>query len=172
MRGRADSRVRQRDRGVALRPRPVDASAEELSSAAHAGGVELTKRLFCVPGSRLAKAEENSTAVMQPFDELVVGFQISSSGLTISGACTTQGSDQPGCLLALDRQPLLLEPGYTNLPVAQLVQLLMLPAQSWLPASREANAMADGLPLPSAEFPQQKEVASRENVTDDTTSSQ
>ncbi|MCH8839457.1 MAG: hypothetical protein IH831_02025, partial [Planctomycetes bacterium] len=60
-------------------------------------------------------------------------------------------------------RPLLMEPTYTNLPVAQLVQVLSQPASSWLPASQEAHAMAGKLPLPSVGSQAPKEVASRQS---------
>ncbi len=114
---------------------------------------ELTKRLFCVPGESLAPTKESSSGELLSFDELAFDFRINSTGMTISGACKTSDNHATGCLFANNGKPLLLQPGYTDLPVAQLVQALMPPAASWLPATREANAMADGLPLPSISTP-------------------
>ena len=73
---------------------------------------------------------------------------MTSAGLTLTGRCRSIRDGAPGCLLASKGEPLLLEPRYANLPVAQLVQVLSQPAASWLPASREAHEMAGRLPLP------------------------
>ena len=101
--------------------------------------VEAIKRFYCVPGKNL-RLEIDSDAKLQPFDELACRFHISSEGITLTGKCASLGETARGCMLAVDGRPLLMEPTYAKLPVAQLVQVLSQPASSWLPASQEAHA--------------------------------
>ncbi len=112
---------------------------------------KLTEQLFCKPGAALIPAESRDADPWLAFDELACDIQISSDGLTIFGACDKGGSDDSGCLLAASGQALLLQPRFREVPLGRLVQVLMLPGTSWLPATAEASRMADGLPLPSVE---------------------
>jgi hypothetical protein len=123
---------------------------------------DMIKRFYCVPGP-LAGSKTNSVEKMQSFDELACGFHISSAGITLTGKCASLRDTAPGCMLAVDGRPLLMEPTYANLPVAQLVQVLSQPASSWLPASQEAHALAGKLPLPSVgpQTKKEKDVATR-----------
>lgn len=120
------------------------------------------KRFYCVPGP-LAGLKSNSQERMQAFDEMACGFRVSSEGITVKGKCDSLVEAAPGCMLAIDGRPLLMEPAYANLPVAQLVQVLSQPASSWLPASQEAHSMAGKLPLPSTNSKADEEVANRLN---------
>lgn len=124
---------------------------------------EAEKRLFCVPDSRLGSLASNVSDEFEPFDELACRFQLSDVGLTIAGECRVVGADAPGCVLSRDGRPLVWEPRYANLPVAQFVQMLSQPAASWLPASAEAHEMAGKLPLPSSRPETKAEVAARLN---------
>jgi len=110
----------------------------------------LSKKHYFSLGQELAGAV-NSADLMHAFDELAFNFQISSEGVAISGACETCKHGSGGCLVALNGQPLLLQPKYRTLQVARLIQVFtpMQPGASWLPATLEASEMADGLPLPS-----------------------
>ena len=122
--------------------------------------LDMIKRFYCVPGP-LVELKTNSVEKMLSFDELACGFHISSAGITLTGKCASLGNAASGCMLTIDGRPLLMEPTYANLPVAQLVQVLSQPASSWLPASQEAHAMAGKLPLPSVGSQTPKEVATR-----------
>ncbi|MCH7753195.1 MAG: hypothetical protein IH898_13715, partial [Planctomycetes bacterium] len=122
--------------------------------------LDVIKRFYCVPGP-LVELKTNSVEKMQSFDELACEFHITSEGITLTGKCASLADSAPGCMLTIDGRPLLMEPTYANLPVAQLVQVLSQPASSWLPASQEAHAMAGKLPLPSVGSQTPKEVATR-----------
>jgi hypothetical protein len=122
--------------------------------------LDVIKRFYCVPGP-LVELKTNSVEKMQSFDELACGFHITSEGITLTGKCASLANSAPGCMLTIDGRPLLMEPTYANLPVAQLVQVLSQPASSWLPASQEAHAMAGKLPLPSVGSQAPKKVATR-----------
>ena len=149
----------------------VDVAKGELHGAAGVVSRSLlstaAKRLFCALGPRLSGAEKTSAEQPQAFDQLACRFRMTSVGITLSGTCSVDAQGARGCLLAVDRQPLLWEPGYVDLPVAQLVQALAQPAASWLPATREAHQMAGALPLPSAAETEAKQVAARPDATRD-----
>jgi len=121
---------------------------------------KLTKLLVCGPGNMLARAENGTVDPWLDFDELACNFQISSAGITLFGACDLDESRASGCLLAAGGQPLLLQPACRDVPLGRLVQVLMLPGTSWVPATVEASRMADGLPLPRASA---EEATSRKN---------
>ncbi|MGI9455089.1 MAG: hypothetical protein ACR2NU_00920 [Aeoliella sp.] len=122
---------------------------------------DFKRRLFCVPGPGIANLQSVVGDGLLPFDELSCGFHMTGAGLTLTGRCRTIRDGAPGCLLASEGEPLMLEPQYANLPVAQLVQVLSQPAASWLPASREANEMAGKLPLPRVGPQPKEEVATQ-----------
>lgn len=108
---------------------------------------ELQQRLYCRPGAVGGQAEASAVE----FDELACGFHLTATGLTLTGRCRTVSDGAPGCMLAAQGATILVEPEYSNLPVALLVQALAQPAATWLPSipgSREANEMAGSLPLP------------------------
>jgi len=109
---------------------------------------KLTKLLVCEPSKMLAEVAGRDTGSWLAFDELACNFQISSAGITLFGTCDVGESHASGCLLASGGQPLLLQPGCRDVPLGRLVQVLMLPGTSWLPATMEASRMAEGLPLP------------------------
>jgi len=122
--------------------------------------IEAVKRLYCVAGSNVVLDSAPDERLLS-FDELACEFHISDAGITLKGKCASLAIDSPGCLLTAGGRALLLEPTYSNMPVAQLVQLLSQAASSWLPASQEAHAMAGKLPLPSVGPQTQKDVAER-----------
>lgn len=123
---------------------------------------KFTELLFCVPSASLEKTKSNFADEMIAFDELACGFRINDEGISISGLCdTAENVDRSECLLVKDGQPLLLQPRSPVLPVACLVQTLLLPetSVSWLPATQEANSMGDVLPLPHG-----KRIARQEDL--------
>ena len=122
--------------------------------------IEAVKRLYCVTGADVV-LDSTSVGKLLPFDELACEFQITNAGITLKGKCASLAIDSPGCLVSAGGRALLLEPTYSNMPVAQLVQLLSKSASSWLPASQEAHAMAGKLPLPSVSPQSQAEVAEK-----------
>ncbi len=122
---------------------------------------EFVKRLYCRPAPGLANRRGSLPHANQTFDELACRFHLTREGIAITGTCKSCADGTLGCLLAIDGQPMLLEPQYKYLPVAHLVQIFSAPTAYWLPASEEAHAMADTLPLPSVRPVKQKEVASR-----------
>jgi len=128
-------------------------------SVSHSLLTAATERMFCVPGVAFPKATTSGTLQSVAFDELACSFRLSEAGITIWG--TSHSGETRGCLISRDNRPLLLQPRYVELPVAQLVQLLSQPATSWLPATLEAQRMAGALPLPSAVPNKKQEVASQ-----------
>jgi hypothetical protein len=116
---------------------------------------DAVKLLYCQPAIGLG--DEPTLA----FDELACHFQLQAAGLTLWGECTleklaVQGqvpasqNRMSGCLLARRGKPLLWQSKYI-VPVAQLVRLATSPTHDWtLPATREAQRLAQVLPLPGA----------------------
>jgi len=130
---------------------------------------KFAERLFCVPSASLEKTKRILADEMIAFDELACGFRINDEGISISGLCdTAENVDRSKCLLVKDGQPLLMQPRSPVLPVACLVQTLLLPATSvsWLPATQEANSMGDVLPLPHG-----KRIARKEDLEEKQTTS-
>ena len=125
--------------------------------------IEAVNRLYCVAGPTVV-LDPSSLGKLQPFDTLACEFHINRAGITLAGKCASSDATS-GCLLVADGRTLLLEPSYSSLPVAQLVQVLSKAASSWLPASREAHNMAGKLPLPSVGPQAPQEVASRPEET-------
>ena len=111
----------------------------------------VVEQLFC----RTIAGQSFATA--QPFDELSCAFHLTDAGLTVTGKCDAA----PGCLMSHQGRPILLEPRFPNLPVAQLVRVLARSADGWLPATRQAHSMAGKLPLPDVPGTGQKQTASR-----------
>ncbi|MCA9230144.1 MAG: hypothetical protein KDA57_05805 [Planctomycetales bacterium] len=144
--------LRWRDQRVEMAKGQLRAAAGAISGSLLLG---LTEQMFCPLGERVA-ASKVAADEMVSFDQLACGFQIDSAGITISGMCEMGEKSVSGCLLAMGGQPVLMQPSYRDLPIGQLVRMLMLPGASWLPATREANDMADGLPLPHANGPEKR----------------
>jgi hypothetical protein len=102
----------------------------------------LQERLFCTIASELT-----DKVAFHPFQRAACNFQMNEQGLTVTGECSSAGTSQ-GYLMVADGKPLVTQPGYSNLPVAQLIQVFCPLEKAWLPATREATDMADKLPLP------------------------
>ena len=124
---------------------------------------ELAKRLFCVPGTGMRSANLSNEDQLQTFDELACGYSINNLGISLRGQCSSVAWKPTGCLLAFNGDELLSEPGYSNIPLAQLVQVFSMPSKSWLPATREAAELADSLPLPTT----QGRIATRSDTASD-----
>jgi hypothetical protein len=104
------------------------------------------------------------------FDELACRFQLQAAGLTVWGECELRApgaasqarasqNRTSGCLLARRGMPLLWQSKYV-VPVAQLVRLATSPSHGWtLPATREAERLAQLLPLPGTPEPGTSETA-------------
>ena len=99
--------------------------------------------LKCVPTQALHDILTGSSVELQPFDQLIVNFQLDHTGLTLKGQNST------GILLTQRGEPLLLEPPQ-KLPLAHLVLMFHLPAIGWLPDTQAAHNMASELPLPKS----------------------
>ncbi len=117
--------------------------------------VDAVKLLYCQAAVDLGK--EPSLA----FDELACRFQLQATGLTVWGECALRtpgdakqdraGKDRmSGCLLSRRGMPLLWQSKYI-VPVAQMVRMATSSPDGWtLPATREAQRLAQRLPLPDA----------------------
>jgi hypothetical protein len=113
---------------------------------------QLQQRLLCQ-----AAALPAGEAI--PYDELACRFQIAGALLQLTGQCRTHAAGGVGCLASHQGRVLLSEPRFdarsVSLHLGQLVQVFFADQNlSWLPASREANEMANHLPLPSGQTQQ------------------
>jgi hypothetical protein len=104
----------------------------------------LQERLYCT-----VAANGTDKTEYRPFQRAACRFKLDNQGLTVSGACAVEGTLE-GCLVVANEKPLVMQPGYSNLPVAHLVQVFCPLDSFWLPATREATSMAERLPLPEA----------------------
>ena len=81
-----------------------------------------------------------------PFDQLALGFRVSSAGIVLTGQCSE------GALLVSETKPLLYSrKEAVNCPITHLVHLFHLPKRDWLPHTRSSLNMARELPLPGDE---------------------
>jgi hypothetical protein len=87
---------------------------------------------------------ESSQAVH--FDKLACGFCLNSAGLT----CIDPATNGPGVLITAEGKPLVMQPSYSNLPLANFVQLFFPLQRDRLSATREATEMGEKLPLPES----------------------
>jgi len=110
---------------------------------------QFEKLLHCVPTSAARDVSKKVSGNWQTFDELSCNFEITSRGMTLTGTCETV-PNQTGCLMAFERQPLLLQPEYTEIPTSRLTRVLFPQADSaWLPLVSQAIEMIQSLPIPS-----------------------
>jgi len=101
------------------------------------------KLFHCGVGSGWKNHQPTSAEQLIAFEQLALGFEMSSAGITLTGMC------EDGALMIAEDGPLLFSPQKnTVLPVANLVQLFHRRQKSWLPDTRGAHEMASGLPLP------------------------
>ena len=129
--------------------------------------VDAVKLLYCQAAVDLGK--EPSSA----FDVLACRFQLRATGLTVWGECALRtsgdakqdraGKDRmSGCLLSRRGMPLLWQSKYI-VPVAQMVRMATSSPDGWtLPATREAQRLAQRLPLPDAPDVTKKERGRKE----------
>lgn len=96
----------------------------------------------------LLDAEHGSRPIA--IDRLACRFQLDSSGLALTGALPADARLPQGCIATSDGRPLLRTPPYPRLPAGAWVQFVSGPAQSWVPATREAVDLAEQMPLPEA----------------------
>jgi hypothetical protein len=130
-------------------------------SASRSLVADATKLLYCQTTVELGSAPNIA------FDELACRFQMGAKGLILWGECQLETAVAVGqklaqpqnlaqppisrCLLAMQGVPLLWQSKYI-VPVAQLVRLATTPTHNWtLPATREAQRLAQVLPLPEVE---------------------
>lgn len=151
-----------------------DGRLEAARGAARAGKGVIDGRLvdaavqalYCVRPNNTADGgaspQQQNGAERIRFDELAVRFMVDSGGLTLWGECT---ATQRGAILAQSGRPLLVEPIYRNLPVATLVYLMVPHTRHYLPATREAQAIAGLLPLPPAETIEPVQQAAQQGPT-------
>jgi hypothetical protein len=85
---------------------------------------------------------------MIALDLLALRFQLGAEGLTFWGNCPAESGMQEECMAISGMQPLLMAPRVFNWPHGVLVQTVLRPPTSWVPATREAVDMAGRLPLP------------------------
>ncbi|MEM9352782.1 MAG: hypothetical protein AAGA92_07195 [Planctomycetota bacterium] len=86
------------------------------------------------------------------FDRTAFRFRIDAQGIALSGQCP----EFPGALLARGGAAVLTQPPLERLPIAHLVQTLTAEGGGWVPATRHAQQLARGLPLPQPEAPQER----------------
>ncbi|MCG8448412.1 MAG: hypothetical protein MI725_02375 [Pirellulales bacterium] len=121
----------------------VEGRLQANDGAANSSLLEAASALLhCAKTQALERSLTNRSGELVTFDQLAFAFRVDHTGLRITGR------SMPGCLLAHQGEPLLLEPP-SKLPVTRLVRLLYLPVAGWLPDTHEAHEMAGGLPLPS-----------------------
>jgi hypothetical protein len=107
--------------------------------------------LFCVPGEDFAATVNQKDPIT--FDKLACRFQLDSTGFVLRGACVAPLIDAPGCMILASGKPLLMQPNYATLPAACFIHVFCPREEHyWIPATREANDMADKLPLPTTEI--------------------
>jgi hypothetical protein len=84
------------------------------------------------------------------FDKLACRFRLNSAGLTCVDPATINNpqANGPGILITSQGKPLVMQPAYSNLPLANFVQLFFPVERDVLPGTREATEMGDKLPLP------------------------
>jgi hypothetical protein len=138
-----------------------DGRVEEAQGLLHATGGTASRSLV-TDAARLLScqlAAPLGSAALVEFDEVSCRFQLQAGGLTTWGDCKLGplGTASPSsashqtisrCLLARRGKPLLWQSPYI-VPLAQLVRLATTPTHSWtLPATRDAQRMAQVLPLP------------------------
>jgi hypothetical protein len=96
--------------------------------------------LFC----ELAEKSILESSEPVRFDKLACGFRLNSAGLT----CIDPATNGPGVLITAEGKPLVMQPSYSNLPLANFVQLFFPLQRDRLSATREATEMGEKLPLP------------------------
>jgi hypothetical protein len=106
--------------------------------------VELLKSLQNVLFCELADKSILELSQAVHFDKLACGFRLNSAGLT----CIDPATNGPGVLITAEGKPLVMQPSYSNLPLANFVQLFFPLERDRLSATREATEMGDKLPLP------------------------
>ena len=112
----------------------------------------LVQRMNCQPLPQGANKASEPAEGWYKFDELRCGFEITPHGIKVVGACNTQ-PDVAGCIMALNGQPLLLQPIRPEISLGGLAQVLLpLPKinSRWMQLSREAIEMMRNLPVPSS----------------------
>ncbi|MBN1852292.1 MAG: hypothetical protein JW829_06195 [Pirellulales bacterium] len=100
-----------------------------------------------MPGSQRRQfSKQLASSETCVFDELAFRLALDANGVTLWGACE---SSVRGTMIAQAGHPILSEPRYRRLPVVNLVYLFVPPVQQYVPATRQAQAIASRLPLPS-----------------------
>ncbi len=100
---------------------------------------ELKEGLYCVIKDEAVLASQEPIT----FDQIACHFRLDAAGLSASGICTTE----KGCLVAAKDKSLVMQPGYSSLPLSRFVRLFCPLQGEWLPATAEAVKLADQLPL-------------------------
>ena len=105
------------------------------------------KRCGCVTGRAWEATTSEAQDELVPFDKLALRFQLSPSGIVITGQCVEDA------LMEREHLPLMaLQHPEILLPVGHFVGLFNYTGQpGWMPATRNAHNMADDLPLPGDE---------------------
>jgi hypothetical protein len=85
----------------------------------------------------------------QEFDQLGCRFQLNAEGLTVSG--TFPIDSKQWAIAIVDGKPLVLQPTFSRLPLAFLIETICTPADFTIPATRSATDLADKLPLPESD---------------------
>jgi hypothetical protein len=111
--------------------------------------VKLLKSLQNVLFCELADKAILESGEAMHFDKLACGFRLNSAGLT----CIDQAMNGPGVLITAEGKPLVMQPSYSDLPLANFVQLFFPLERDVLPGTREATEMGDKLPLPKTRKP-------------------
>ena len=104
---------------------------------------EMVKLFACTPETDWQALEPATPETLIPFDQLAFRFQMSSAGMSLTGACAN------GELLISQGSPLLFGPEEdAPFAVAQFVQLFHPSQHGWMSDTRGGNDMARELPLP------------------------
>jgi hypothetical protein len=112
----------------------------------------LVNALTSAQGFKCVQASEGAPLADDPsmiaLDLLALRFQLTGEGLTFWGNCPAELGMHEECMAVSGMQPLLLAPRVFDWPHGVLVQTVLGPPTSWVPATREAIEMAGRLPLP------------------------
>jgi hypothetical protein len=90
----------------------------------------------------------DADAQFQDFDQFGCRFHINTEGFTVSGSFP---HETQWAMMLRDGRPLVMQPAYSRLPLAFLIESVCTPSGFSVPATREATSLAEKLPLPEAE---------------------
>ncbi len=122
----------------------------EAAGSVEAGAGSISASLLAAASRSLrCGAHQRPTPDGAAFDRAAFDFRIDAEGIGISGRCP----EQPGALLTRAGAAVLTQPPLERLSIAQLVQTLAAEGGGWVPATRHAQELARGLPLPQPEAP-------------------